>query len=547
MGLAGRGAKKGWQRGGRRKAADPGARALVSSAVWQDPKLSRVERIVAFIESLPITKGHLRGTKMKLLPEQRQFIEEVYGGGREVSIAVLSAPRGNGKTGLLAPLCLAHLLGPEAVERGEVYSAAIDRGQAAIIFNEMKAIIEEVEEFDERTNIIRFFKKIEVLDGPGRGSTYEALSSDARRGHGLAPSFWCYDELAQAKDRELLDALRTAMGKQPNALGIIISTQAPDDDHALSMMIDDALEGLDTSVYVQLHCAPEGADPFDPETWAACNFALDVFLDRKAIEQEANHAQRIPAFLAAFRNLRLNQRVAADERLISRDDWVACAGEFDLESLRGRRCWGGLDLSSTTDLTALVLVFEAPPGQPMPVLGWFWMPKGKVEEMQTIDHKTYRAWVETGHIEVTSGRAIDKLAVALRLAEIASKYDLQLLGFDDWRFADLQKILYDEGIELPLRPMRQGFKTMGPCVDALERAVVDRQIVHNSNPVLTMCIANAVVDPDPAGNRKLSKKRSRSRIDGAVCLAMALGLHATALLPAADPVFRRDDIQAMFA
>jgi phage terminase large subunit-like protein len=512
MGLRGRGARK------------VGSQICeAATAPWQAPRLSRAQRIIKFIESLPVTKGHLAGQSMKLLPEQKRFIREVYG-SRGVKLAVLSAPRGNGKTGLLAGLTLAHLLGPEAIPRGETYSAAIDRGQAAILYREMAAIIEAVPEFDARCNCVKHFKRIEVLSGQGAGSTYEALSNDARRGHGLAPSFWCFDELGQVKDRELLDALTTAMGKQPGALGIVISTQSADDEHPLSQLIDDGLNGLDASVYVQLHAAAEDADPLDPKTWASCNFALGKFLDRKDFEAQAKRAARVPAFMSAFKNLRLNMRVHADERLIARDDWLACGGEIDLEALRGRRCWGGLDLSSTTDLTALALVFE---GDPMPVLAWHWMPAGRIDELSHEDHRTYRVWRDQGLIETPAGRAIDKAAVALRLAEIASQYDVQSIGFDEWRFADLQKILTDEGITLPMKAMRQGFKTMAGCVDALERAVVDRKILHNGNQVLTMCISNATVETDPTGSRKLSKKRSRSRIDSAVCLAMALGLQAT--------------------
>jgi phage terminase large subunit-like protein len=485
--------------------------------------VKRSSRLISWIEQLPVTKGHLAGRRMKLLPEQRRFIRAVYD-NPQIRLAVLSAPRGNGKTGLSAGLCLAHLLGPEAIPRGETYSAAIDRGQAAILHREMVAIADAVEGMAARVRVSRHFKRIEVIDGPGAGSTYEALSNDARRGHGLAPSFWIYDELGQAKDRELLDALTTAMGKQPGALGIVISTPSADNDHPLSQLIDDGLAGLDPSVYVQLHAADESADPLDPKVWRGCNFALGKFLDRKELEAQAKRAARVPAFMSAFRNLRLNQRVHADERLIGRDDWLACAGTVDGEALRGRRCWGGLDLSSTTDLTALVLVFE---GEPMPVLAWHWMPHGRIDELAHEDHKEYRRWRDEGYLETTPGRAIDKAAVAYRLAEIASTYDLQGLAFDEWRFADLEKILYDEGINLPLRKMRQGFKTMAGCVDALERAVIDQKIVHGNNPLLTMCVANAAVEMDPAGNRKLSKKRSRARIDSAVCLAMALGLQAT--------------------
>ena len=235
----------------------------------------------------------------------------------------------------------------------------------------------------------------------------------------MAPSFWCFDELGQVKDRDLLDAMTTAMGKQPDALGIVISTQSAEDDHPLSQLIDDGLNGADPGVYVQLHAAPEGSDPLDPATWAACNPALGSFLSADDMAKQAERAARMPSFMAAFKNLRLNMRVHADERLIAREDWVACAGEFDVASLEGQRCWAGFDLSSTTDLTGLVLVFEG--GE---VLSWCWMPAGKIAELEGEDHATYREWHTRGYIETTPGRAIDKTHVAYRLAEIAS--DLRL-------------------------------------------------------------------------------------------------------------------------
>lgn len=508
----------------RARRAELAAQAPTRKPSWKARGLSRSDRVIRFLQSLPITKGHRRGKRMRLLPEQKRFVRAVYRDDRSISTAVLSTPKGNGKTGISAGLALCHLLGPEAIERGEVYSAAIDRGQAAILFSEMKAIIEAVPDFEARTNVVKHFKKIEVLSGDGKGSVYEALSNDVRRGHGLAPSAWIYDELGLCKTRELLSALELGMGKQPGALGIVISVQAPDDDHPLSEMIDDGLEGLTEGTYVQMHTAPIDADPFDPKVWHGCNFALGKFLSIAEFRKAAAKAKRLPSLMPSFRNFGLNQRISADERLISRDDWLACAGAIDLDDLVGRQCWGALDLSSTTDLTGLTLVFE---GDPMPVVAWAWMPAGRIAELSHIDHKTYSVWRDQGWIETTAGRAIDKTAIAYRLAEIASSYDLQALGFDEWRFADLEKILVDEGIELPLRKMRMGFKTMAGCVDALEDSVVDCEIVHSNNPVLTMCIANAAVERDSAGNRKLSKKRSRSRIDLAVCLAMALGLKRT--------------------
>ena len=188
------------------------APAVIEGA-WQIDRLSRADRVIRFIENLAMTKGVKHGQKFRLLPDQRRFIKAIYGRQR-VRLGVLSQARGNGKTGLVAALCLAHLLGPEAEPRGEIYSAGIDRKQAGLVFAEMAAIIDATPEFRQRVNVVGWKKMIEVIEGVGVGSTYEALSADARRAHGLAPSLWIYDELAQAKDRELLNSLETAMGKR---------------------------------------------------------------------------------------------------------------------------------------------------------------------------------------------------------------------------------------------------------------------------------------------------------------------------------------------
>jgi len=272
---------------------------------WKRSGLSRAERVVAFLQFLPITKGILAGTKMKLLPGQRRFVEAVYGrlaadGRRQIRIAVKSEPRGGGKTGLVAGLMLAHLLGPECEPRGECYSAAYNKLQAALIFAEMRAIIEAVPEFEARCNIQRYGKVIEVLEGDGAGSVYESLSADDKRAHGLSPSFWAFDEYAQAPNSDLLDTLRTSMGKRSESLGIVISTQAANDMHPLSQLIDDAARGQDPSVYLQLI--------FDERTWFACNEALGKFLDLAEFRAQAEQAKRLPSLRAKFQNLRLNMR-----------------------------------------------------------------------------------------------------------------------------------------------------------------------------------------------------------------------------------------------
>ena len=195
---------------------------------------------------------------------------------------------------------------------------------------------------------------------------------------------------------------------------------------------------------------------------------------------------------------------------------------FRSEALRGLECWGGLDLSSTRDLTSLVLYFPHDGS----VLAWFWVPKDRLSEREDKDRVPYRTWQKEGFIEAHEGRAIDKLAVALRLAEIAGKYDVRAVAYDRWRIEDLQKILVDEGIDVPLKPWGQGFKDMGPAVDALETLILGAKLRHGGNPVLLWNVSNAVVVLDPAGARKISKDKSRDRVDGLVALAMAIGLQA---------------------
>ena len=243
--------------------------------------------------------------------------------------------------------------------RGEVYSCAYNKLQAALIFAEMKAIIEAMPDFWARVNLQRYGKVIEVMSGDGEGSIFESLSADDKRAHGLSPTLWIYDEFAQAPNSDLLNNLKTAMGKRSESLGVIISTQAANDQHPLSQMIDDAAMEQDQSVYLQLAAAPVDADIFDEKTWFACNEALGKFLDLKEFKNQAVQAKRLPGFRAKFQNLRLNQRIDATTKFISDPVWMQCAKPVDMQALAGKPCYAGLDLSTTTDMSALVFVLAA--------------------------------------------------------------------------------------------------------------------------------------------------------------------------------------------
>jgi phage terminase large subunit-like protein len=514
MGLRGAGAKKPIKRGAR----SPGQSA------WKR-KRGRVARVISFLEQLPVTKGIYVGRKMKLLPGQREFVQAIYGrlsrdGRRKIRIAIKSEPRGNGKTGLIAGLALCHLLGPECEPRGEIYSAAYNKLQAALIFAEMKAIIEAVPEYEERCNIQRYGKVIEVMEGDGAGSIYESLSADDKRAHGLGPSFWCFDEYAQAPNSDLLDNLRTAMGKRSESLGIVISTQAASDQHPLSQLIDDSALGQDPSVYLQLAAAPVEADIFDEKTWFDCNEALGKFLDLNEFRAQAEQAKRLPSLRAKFQNLRLNQRIDANMQFISDPDWMACAAPLDLKSLAGKPVYGGLDLSQTTDMSSLCLYWPHNGA----VLPFFWLPEEGLIDRDRKEGGHYRAWRDAGLLETTPGRAINFKFIIKRLAEIRAQYDLRAVAYDRFGIKSFRSQCEEMGVTLPLVEMGQGFVSMSPAVQLLEAAVLDRRIHHGGHPILRWQMSNVAISMDPSGNRKPDKKRAIGHIDGVVAALMALAI-----------------------
>ena len=497
------------------------------ASAWKR-KRTRVDRLISFLQSLPITKGIYAGRKMRLLPGQKQFIKAVYGrkaadGRRLVRIAIKSEPRGNGKTGLLAGLALAHLLGPECEPRGEVYSCAYNKLQAALIFAEMQAIIEAVPAFETRCNLQRYGKVIEVLEGDGAGSIYESLSADDKRAHGLAPSFWVYDEFAQAPNSDLLNNLRTSMGKRRESLGVIISTQAANDQHPLSQLIDDAALGEDESIYLQLCAAPIEADIFDEQIWFACNEALGKFLDLAEFRAQAAQAKRLPSLRAKFQNLRLNQRIDANVQFLSDYDWTACAAPIDIDGLVGQPCFGGLDLSQTTDMTALA-IYWPDSGALVP---YFWLPEEGLLDRDRKEGGHYRAWRDAGLLETTPGKAINFRFLIRRLADIQARFGLRAVAYDRHFIKTFEMQCAEEGVRLPLKEFGQGYVSFSPAVQTFEAAVLDRRLHHGGHPILRWQMSNVAIEMDAAGNRKPNKKRALAHIDGVIAAMMAVSIATT--------------------
>jgi len=523
---------------------------MSDATIRQNPE--RVERIIKFIECLIVPSGEGSGKPFKLRSWQKKFIVDVYSPHtktksewrRLVRRAVLSIARKNGKTALIGALVLVHLVGPEAVQNGEIYSAATERDQAAQVYKFCSQLIKADAEL---SGLLRLVDSTKTIVCFRNGSFYRALSAEAGTKHGLNPTFVIYDELAQAPNADLYNVLDTSMGAREEPLFMTISTQSEDPQHVLSQLIDDGLSGKDPSTVVHLYAVDDKCeDIFDEKVWAAANPALGDFRNLEDVRVLARRAQRLPSFESTFRNLYLNQRISSTSPLIPRAEWVACLGK-DTKIADGEEVYLALDLSSTTDLTCLAAVSAKADDDRL--AAWFWKPKDTLKQHEDRDRVPYTLWEKQGVIHTAPGRSVHYGFVARELGEILGRYKVLGLAYDRWRIDDLRRELTAIGIEsfvdgkdevkegaLPLIPWGQGFKDMAPAIDALETSIIERRLKHDGNPCLTWNFSNAVVLKDPAGNRKLDKSKARFRIDGAVATAMASGLKARAV-PKPEPSY----------
>ncbi|MBR0753487.1 terminase large subunit [Bradyrhizobium jicamae] len=491
------------------------------------------------------------GKPFKLEPFQKLFIRAIYepylGQRRAVRRAILSMARKNGKTALIAAIVLAHLVGPEAIIHGEIYSAANDRDQAAIVYKFARQMVELDAELLE---LIELVPSTKTMVARRTGSVYRAISAEAGTKHGYLPSLVIYDELAQAKNRDLYDVLDTSFGAREEPLFIVISTQSNDPEHIMSKLIDDGISGIDPAIVCHLYAADEDCELADEKQWKKANPALGKFRDYEDLATAIRKAIRMPAEEPKVRNLFLNQRVSPIASLISRAEWMACAGDAALQD--GEEVYLALDLSSTVDLTALLIGSAADPCRIQP---FFWKPRESLTEHSARDFGSgshrYREYADAGFLKVSPGKSINPEVIALFIAEMTQRYRVKGMAYDRWRINDLLREFDRIGLQafedgekggdgLRLVPWGQGFKDMGPSIDALELAVIERQLIHPNNPLMNWNMANAVATMDPAGNRKLDKDKARFRIDGAVALAMLLGLRSRDRAPS-KPI----DIEAL--
>lgn len=488
--------------------------------------LTDAQRNAAWIEEhCRVPEGRHVGKPVRLSAQQREWLEDIY--DSQTRTFILSMGRKNGKTAFSAFLLLLHLCGPEARPNSQLFSTALSRDQAAILFALAAKIVRMSPDLSKYVLIRDTAKQLAC---PELGTLYRALSADAPTAFGLSPAFTVHDELGQVRGpkSELYEAIETASAAQDAPLSIIISTQAPTDSDLLSLLIDDALTGADPTLKVRLYTSPTDQDPFDEATIRQANPHYDSLMNKTEVLRQAENARRLPSREAEYRNLILNQRVESQSPFVSRAVWDSNGAAP--ESIERRKVWGGLDLSSVSDLTALVLVSEG--GDVVPT---FWLPEEGLAEKARTDRVPYDVWKRQGDLRTTPGRTIEYEFVAEYLRGVFDRCDVQAIAFDRYNMRFLKPWLTKCGFtEHELErfiEFGQGMVSMSPALRELEAQLLAGKLRHGKHPVLTMCAANAVVKTDDAGNRKFTKAKSTGRIDGMVALAMAVGVMPTQIEP----------------
>ena len=493
---------------------------------------TRADRNIEWCEThLRIPEGKFVGQPLRMAEFMKEDFRAIFDNPHGTRRAIISRGRKNAKTVETAMLMLLHLCGPEAKPNSQLFSAARSRDQAAVLFNLAAKMVRMSPELSAYV-VVRDTAK--ELFCPELGSKYKALSAEASTAFGLSPNFIAHDELGQVKGPRdaLYDALETAVAAQENPLSIVISTQAPTDADLLSVLIDDAQKGADPRTILRIDTAPEGMDPFSEEAIRAANPAFDHFMNKAEVLAMAEDARRMPSRQSEFENLVLNRRVDASAPFISRTAWTDCAGPV-VPDFKGLPVYAGLDLSEVSDLTAFVAV--APVADAWHVKPTFWLPGTGLADKARADRVPYDLWHKQGWLQASPGPTVDYEFVAAFLWDFCQANDVRKIAFDRWNWRHLkpwllkagftEEQLSDEGALF--EPMGQGFQSMSPALRDLESAILNKRIAHGGHPVLTMCAANATVQADPAGNRKLSKMKSHGRIDGMVALAMAMSVAGT--------------------
>ena len=491
---------------------------------------AKARRVTQFIECLRHTKGAFHGQPFKLLPWQEKIIRDVFGtvrdddpSIRQYTSAYIEIPKKNGKSELGAGIAL-NMLCNDDEWKAEVYSCASDRQQAAIVFDVAVDMVKQSPALSRRIKVIPSTKRMVYQP---TGSIYQVLSSEVATKHGLNVSACIFDELHTQPTRALYDVMTQGSGDARRQPLWFFLTTAGTDRNSICWEVHqkalDILEGrkYDPRFYPVIFGLPDDADWTDEQNWYKANPSLDQTITIDKVRDAYRKALETPADENMFRQLRLNQWVKQSVRWMPMDKWDACAGVVHPEELEGRACYAGLDLSSTSDLTAFVLVF--PPrddDEQYIVLPFFWLPEDNLPLRVRRDHVMYDKWEREGCIMTTEGNVVHYGFIEAFILALGEKFDIREIAYDRWNAAMMVQNLENDGFTMV--PFGQGFKDMSNPTKDLMRLVLERKINHGGHPVLRWNLDNAFVRTDPAGNLKIDKEKSTEKVDGAVALVMAL-------------------------
>lgn len=483
---------------------------------------------VNFIECLSHTKGTWAGKPFKLLDWQERIIRDLFGivksnGYRQFNTAYIEIPKKMGKSELAAAVALLLCCG-DGEERAEVYGCAADRQQATIVFDVAADMVRMCPALNRRVKVLASQKRIVYLP---TNSFYQVLSAEAYSKHGFNIHGVVFDELHTQPNRKLFDVMTKGSGDaRMQPLYFLITTAGTDTNsicYETHQKAKDILEGrkVDPTFYPVIYGAEESDDWTSPEVWKKANPSLGVTVGMDKVQAACESAKQNPAEENAFRQLRLNQWVKQSVRWMPMEKWDLCSFKIDEEDLIGRVCYGGLDLSSTTDMTAFVLVFPPKDEEDkFVILPFFWIPEDTLELRVRRDHVPYDIWQKQGFIQTTEGNVVHYGYIENFIEQLGEKFNIREITFDRWGAVQMVQNL--EGMGYTVVPFGQGFKDMCPPTKELMKLTLEQKVAHGGHPVLRWNMDNIFIRRDPAGNIKADKEKSTEKIDGAIATIMAL-------------------------
>ncbi len=489
---------------------------------------AKADRAVAFISNLKHTKGKWAGKPFELLPWQEQIIRDIFGivkpnGKRQFLQAYVEIPKKNGKSELAAAIAL-YLLYADGEASAEVYGAAADRQQASIVFDVAKQMAEMSPALMKRSKIMTAQKRLVNYSNAG---FYQVLSAEVGTKHGLNVSGLIFDEIHAQPNRKLYDVLTKGSGDAREQPFFFYITTAGNDRNTICYELhrkaQDIMKGrkADPTFYPVIYGLEDSDDWNDENNWYKANPSLGYTIGIERVRESYRNALESPAEENVFKQLRLNIWTSSTVVWIPEHVYEQGNRPIDFESLKGRLCYGGLDLSSTSDITALVLIF--PPekeGDNYIILPFFWLPEDTLELRCRRDHVLYDVWKRLGYINTTEGNVIHYGFIEKYIEELGKIYNIKEIAFDRWGATQMVQNL--EGMGFTVVPFGQGYKDMSPPSKEFYKLMMEGKMTHGGNPVLKWMAQNVVIRQDPAGNIKLDKEKSTEKIDGIVAAVMAL-------------------------